>query len=98
MSISIQSRSLLTGRGLVACLVALLLVPFFSQVALAQQADASIIGQITDANGAALPGVTVTATSPALILGKVTAVSDPEGQYRLTPLPIGTYSVEYSLQ
>ena len=46
---------------------------------------------------AVLPGVTVTATSPALQVASVTAVTDANGEYRLTPLPIGTYTVEYTL-
>lgn len=61
------------------------------------QESASIIGQVTDSSGAALPGVTVTASSPALLVGQKTAVTDERGEYRLTPLPIGTYDVLYTL-
>ena len=57
--------------------------------------DAGIIGQVVDESGAALPGVTVTAKSPALQVPEVTAVTDGRGEYRLTPLPIGTYEVTY---
>jgi len=64
---------------------------------LAAQQNAGIIGQIKDESGAVLPGVSVTATSPALQVPSVTAVSDATGEYRLTPLPIGTYTVEYTL-
>ena len=64
--------------------------------ALGQQA-AGIIGQVTDESGAVLPGVTVTATSPALQVPSVVSVTDGRGDYRLTPLPIGTYTVEYTL-
>ena len=63
---------------------------------LAQQ-DAGIVGAVTDPSGAALPGVTVTATSPALQLPSITAVTDARGEYRLTPLPIGTFALEFSL-
>jgi hypothetical protein len=63
----------------------------------AGQQDAGIIGQVTDESGAVLPGVTVTATSPALQIPSVTGVTDERGEYRLTPLPIGTYTVEYTL-
>src|SRR5687767_2159827 len=59
--------------------------------------DASIIGQVTDQEKGVLPGVTVTATSPALQLPQLVVVTDDRGEYRLTPLPIGTYTVEYSL-
>ena len=58
---------------------------------------AGIIGQVTDGTGAVLPGVTVTATSPALQVPSVTAVTDTQGEYRLTPLPIGIYTVVYEL-
>ncbi len=62
---------------------------------LAQQ-EAGIIGQVTDDTGAVLPGVTVTATSPALQVPEVTDVTNERGEYRLSPLPIGTYTVEYT--
>jgi len=44
-----------------------------------------------------MPGVTVTARSAALQVGEVNAVTDERGEYRLTPLPIGTYDVTYTL-
>ena len=67
-------------------------------LALAGQAqEASIIGQVTDESGAVLPGVTVMATSPALQVPQVTDVTNERGEYRLTPLPIGIYAVEYTL-
>ena len=70
----------------------------FYLVPVASQAqEASIIGQVTDDTGAVLPGVTVTATSPALQVPQVIAVSNERGEYRLTPLPLGTYAVEYLL-
>lgn len=62
-----------------------------------QATGASIIGQARDESGAVLPGVTVTATSPALQVGSVTTVSDERGEYRLTPLPIGLYQITYEL-
>jgi hypothetical protein len=60
-------------------------------------APASIIGQVKDDSGAILPGVTVTATSPALQVPEITAVTDGQGEYRLTPLPVGVYTVSWSL-
>ena len=62
-----------------------------------QGQEAMIIGRVTDESGAVLPGVTVTATSPALQVQHVTDVTNETGEYRLTPLPLGTYTVEYSL-
>ncbi len=78
-------------------LVVLGFVPFAGRAIAAQNPEGSIIGQVTDESKAVLPGVTVTATSPALQLQNVTSVTDERGEYRLTPLPIGTYTVEYSL-
>lgn len=75
-----------------ACLVALSSVP-----AAGQGQAGSIIGQVQDESGAVLPGVTVTATSPALQVPQVVGVTDARGDYRLTPLPIGTYTVQYEL-
>ena len=84
----------LLGLGTVATL-------FLSTVpALAGQGGANpaaIVGVITDTSGAVLPGVTVTATSPALQIPSVTSVSDERGEYRLFPLPIGVYSVLFEL-
>jgi hypothetical protein len=46
-------------------------------------AQASITGVVRDASGAVLPGVTVEASSPALIEKVRTAVTDGTGQYRV---------------
>ena len=75
------------------------LLPFAATDAVARQAgtSATIIGQVTDASGAVLPGVTVTVTSPALQVPEMTAVTDERGEYRLTTLPIGTYTATYEL-
>ena len=56
----------------------------------------TIQGRVTDAQGAVLPGVTVTATSPALI-GQQTTVSSEAGSYRFPAVPPGTYTVTYEL-
>ena len=44
-----------------------------------QGSGASIIGQVTDESGAVLPGVTVTATSPALQVPHITSVTNELG-------------------
>src|SRR5205809_6582572 len=54
----------------------------------------NVIGKAADQTGAVLPGVTVTATSPALQVSNITGVTDAEGNYRLRDLPApGTYRV-----
>jgi hypothetical protein len=60
-------------------------------------AQASITGSVKDTSGAVLPGVTVEATSPALIEKVRTAVTDSSGQYRIDDLRPGTYSVSFTL-
>lgn len=56
----------------------------------------TIQGRVTDAQGAVLPGVTVTATSPSA-LGAQTAVTSETGNYRFPALPPGTWTVTYEL-
>ncbi len=58
---------------------------------------AGIIGQVKDSTDAILPGVTVTATSPALQLPQVSTVTDAQGEFRLSPLPVGVYTVAFEL-
>jgi len=60
--------------------------------------EAVILGRVTDDTGAVLPGVTVTATSPALQVPQVLGTTDERGEYRLASLPIGTYAVVYALE
>jgi len=60
------------------------------------QTGGSLRGQVTDEQGAVLPGVTVTATSPALII-PASGVTDAQGHYRLVNLPPGTYTITAEL-
>ncbi|HEY3169742.1 MAG TPA: TonB-dependent receptor, partial [Thermoanaerobaculia bacterium] len=56
------------------------------------QTTGDITGTVTDTSGAALPGVTCTATSPAL-QGSRTSVTSNSGSYRIASVPPGTYTV-----
>ncbi len=60
------------------------------------QTTGRIMGQVLDAQGAALPGATVTVTSPNL-QGAQTQVSDSDGNYRFLSLPPGRYTVKVEL-
>ena len=71
--------------------IAVLLLPA------AADAQASIAGVVRDTSGAILPGVTVEASSPALIERTRTAVTDGSGQYRVVDLRPGTYTVTFTL-
>ena len=60
-------------------------------------AQGSITGVVRDTSGAVLPGVTVEASSPALIEKARSVVTDGTGQYRLVDLRPGMYTVTFSL-
>src|SRR6476469_6376205 len=57
----------------------------------------AIAGTVKDTSGAVLPGVTVEASSPALIEKVRSAVTDGNGQYKIEALRPGTYSVTFTL-
>lgn len=57
----------------------------------------AIEGVITDGSGGALPGVTVTAASPALQVPQVVVISGAAGSYRLPSLPAGVYVLKFDL-
>src|SRR6187399_3533228 len=63
----------------------------------AASAQASITGVVRDGSGAVLPGVTVEASSPALIEKVRTVATDGNGQYRFVDLRPGTYAVSFTL-
>ena len=62
----------------------------------AQTGDAGLRGNVTDEQGGVLPGVTVTASGPA-IMAPATAVTDTAGYYRLVNLPPGIYVLSAEL-
>jgi hypothetical protein len=64
--------------------------------AFGQEKTGSIGGTIVDPSNAALPGVTVTIASPALI-GSKTAVTNEEGEYSIRLLPPGVYEIRTDL-
>lgn len=66
--------------------------------AFAQTAAGSIAGVARDTTGAILPGVTVEASSPALIEKVRTAQTDSEGRYQITELRPGIYTVTFTLE
>jgi hypothetical protein len=60
-------------------------------------AQASIVGTVRDASGAVLPGVSVEASSPALIERTRSVVTNGVGQYSIQDLRPGAYSVTFTL-
>src|ERR1700730_14119665 len=81
-------RALATGLAVIAAVV-FLSTPAFSQPA--------VSGIVRDSSGGILPGVSVEASSPALIEKSRTVVTDGTGQYRIVDLQPGTYSVTFTL-
>ena len=83
-------------RGAVSLLAVALLLAF-SLAAAAQGLQTGILtGTARDTQGGVLPGVTVTASSPAL-QGTRSAVTDQNGVYILRGLPPGAYTVRFEL-
>src|SRR5262245_36281561 len=73
-------------------LIVLIAIPAFSR-----QTTGSMTVRATDASGALIPGVEVSISSPAMIGGTRTAVTDEQGTYRFTELVVGTYRVTFTL-
>jgi hypothetical protein len=73
-----------------------------SRIAAAQTGVTTVVGAIdgtvSDETGAPIPGVTLTLTSPALIVQQMTAVSATDGRYRFNDLPVGTYHLQAEVQ
>jgi hypothetical protein len=79
-------------------LLILIAVVLTSSAAGAQSAaNGSVSGVVRDEQGAVLPGVTLTASSPATPQA-MTALSEPDGTYRLSDLPPGEYRLTAELQ
>ena len=86
----------MTRPSAVHVVVAVVGVALFASTSWAQQ-DSGIAGLVTDVQGAVLPGTTVEASSPALIEGVRTVVSDGQGRYNIINLRPGGYTVTFTL-
>ncbi|MEO6401627.1 MAG: carboxypeptidase-like regulatory domain-containing protein, partial [Vicinamibacteria bacterium] len=75
---------------------AFLAIALSSPAAVAQELRGRIAGTVTDDSGAIVPGVTITATSPALIQPQTTT-SGSDGNYRFPALPSGLYTLTFEL-
>ncbi len=63
----------------------------------AASAQSGLAGVVKDTTGAVVPGVTVEASSPALIEKTRSVVTDEQGQYKIVDLRPGVYTVTFSL-
>jgi len=75
-----------------ALVSALLLI---STVAIAQELTGSVLGIVTNVDGAVITGVSVTASSPSLIRDMVSTTND-RGVYIFHALPPGTYTFTFA--
>jgi Carboxypeptidase regulatory-like domain/TonB dependent receptor-like, beta-barrel len=80
--------------ALLLVLASCLLLPTAS---FAQAAGGALEGRVFDADGAALPGATVTVTNADTGFSRVT-VTASDGAFRFPALPIGTYNVQVELE
>ena len=76
--------------------VLLTMLIWSASTAFGQATTGSISGQVRSSDGQPLPGVTVTAASPAL-QGVRTAITSQSGDYLIALLPPGTYSVTFNI-
>src|SRR5687767_12051372 len=72
-------------------------VALLAPVAATAQQAGVIAGVVRDTTGAVLPGVTVEASSAALIEKVRVVTSDDAGQYRIIDLRPGVYTVTFTL-
>src|SRR5262245_12165510 len=84
-------------RSVLGASLVILACVFSATPAWAQQLTTGIAGVVQDTSGGVLPGVTVEATSPALIEKLRTTVTDSDGRYTIVDLRPGTYAVTFTL-
>ena len=82
------------GRSVAFLLAGLLLL---APALASAQLTAGLTGAARDTTGAVLPGVTVEASSPALIEGARVAVTDGQGRFNIIDLRPGVYTLTFTL-
>lgn len=84
-------------RPLIACSIGAVLVLFIPVRVAAQSTYGAVVGVVSDASDAVLPGVTVTLTEVQTNLVRTT-VSKGNGAYEFNNLTLGLYRVDFELQ
>ena len=77
---------------------ALVIVMAMTSFAAAQTQNGNIIGKVTEKNGEALPGVSLSISGPSLIQKAMTAITNEKGAYRFFSIPPGVYALTAELQ
>ena len=70
----------------------------FPRATAAQGLTGALIGTVRDAQGGVLPGAAVRVSSPALIGGPASVVTNDKGQMRFLALPPGVYVLDIEIQ
>lgn len=78
------------------CALALLAMLSWAAPAAGQAGTATLVGVVTDAQGAVLPGATITLTNRATAAAR-TAVTNQEGNYNVGALPPGRYDIRVEM-
>jgi len=84
-----------TRMNAVVAIVSLVVVTVVTTIA---QSTGQITGTVRDSSGAVLPGARVEVASPVLVEKVRSTTTDASGQYRITNLPLGTYTVTFTLE
>ncbi len=80
------------------CFTLLFLLAAFAVVHGQSSQTGTLMGVVSMEDGVSIPGVTVTLTSPALVIGKMSAVTNENGVYRFVNLPPGVYELDFQLE
>jgi len=83
-----MNTRIIATRLLLVLAVLVLLTP----AVYGQAMDSNLVGTVTDASGAAVPGANITALNRATGV-KSTTVTNANGEYRLNNLPVGHYDI-----
>src|SRR5690242_8909067 len=83
-------------RRTISILIAVLVVLGVPRAGSTQTTTSTISGHVTDSQGLAVPGATITVTS-ANLQGARTVVSSENGDFIVAQLPAGTYEVVFEL-
>ena len=87
----------MTSRSIVSGLLGLTLTLAVAAGATAQTSTGGLRGFVRDGTGGVLAGVTVEASSPARIGAPAVTVTDEQGLYSFTNLPVGEYTLRYEI-
>src|SRR5262249_12322496 len=89
-----RMRKSKTGLAAIGVFVSLV---YFTALVPESLAQSAFTGIVRDQSGAVLPGVSVEASSPALIEKTRSTVTDERGTYKIIDLRPGNYSLTFTL-